>query len=216
MSECTRSGAGQNGPRLWGLVGPMLLFALAACTAPGQVNVARGKVAIVAPPGYCIDLSALHNREDGSFVLLASCATLSPQAETGQAVLPAMLTASVSAQNDVEFGRSYRLLRRYVRSPAGRAALARDGNARSVRILSTRRINDTLLLKVRDRSPALAPALQRDYWRAVFALNGRLISLSVFSFADHALRNSEARAILMQFVQRVRAANVAPAPTPER
>jgi hypothetical protein len=179
--------------------------------APEKIPVVGRSVVVAGPPGYCVDPRATHDSAVGAFVLLGSCASIANTATRPAPANPAVLTASVSTDIGADVSGAISQLGTYVRSDAGRAALARDGRAASVRILKTRWIADTFLLKARDDSRRSGAGLAPDYWRALFALNGKLMTLSILEFDAKPIPDDIAVATLNSFVERIRQENAAPA-----
>lgn len=172
-----------------------------------QAKVADGEITIVGPPGFCVDRSSLSRTASGDFVLLASCASISGNPSARTPGKPAVLTATVSIQPVASIDRSFDRLAGFFKSDKGRAALARDGRASSVKILQTRNAGGAFIVKVRDSSPARARGLEPEYWRALFDLRGRIVTLSVIEFSDKPMSDAEALATLLDFINGVRLAN---------
>jgi hypothetical protein len=187
------------------------LFALAACEggpgAPTSVVVAGGALTVAGPAGYCIDRRLSRTGGAEAFVVLGSCAAFSRSAARRPGA-PAILTATVSAEPAAAPDR--RSLERFLRSPQGRAAISRAGRADTVTILSARNERGVLFLQIRDTSAtAEGPATDPAYWRAVFGLNGRLVTATVLAFADRPLSRDQGFGLLAEFVARLRATNPA-------
>ena len=87
-------------------------------------------------------------------------------------------------------------------APAYPAALARDGRPGSVEVLSTRRDGEALLIHLRDASANPVPGTEPTYWRGLFAVNGRLVTVSVMSFADQPMGSDTGLGTLMGLVAR--------------
>lgn len=187
---------------------------LCACDGAGpfggsttSIVVAQGSTTVVGPPGYCVDRSATRSGRQGSFVLLGGCASISNNASAPSPSSLAVLTASVSDQNGATVTGAANRLDQFFRSQSGRAALARDGNPSSARVLAAYRKNGAFMMRVRDRSAGLTPGLAPDYWRALFDLNGRLVTLTVIAFTARPISNSRGSAILDSFVIAMRKQN---------
>lgn len=187
------------------------ILALAACEggigtgAPASVAVAGGALTVAGPAGYCVDRRLSRTGEAEAFVVLGSCAAFSRGAARPPGT-PAVLTATVSAEPAAEPERG--TLERFLRSPQGRAAISRAGRAETVEILSAQSERDVLFLYIRDSSAAAeGPATDPAYWRAVFGLNGRLVTATVLAFADRPLSRDQGFDLLTDFVARLRAAN---------
>jgi hypothetical protein len=183
--------------------------------APEKIPVADQSVIVAGPPGYCIDRDAIRDEGGAAFVLLGSCASITGRAGKAAPAIPAVLTASISERNGADVSAAMAQMARYFESKAGRAALARDGRAASVEVLDSRQENGVFLLKASDQSPNPATGLAPDYWRALFDLNGRLMTLSILEFEDKPMADRVAVSTLLAFVERVRRENPALAPEPE-
>lgn len=196
-----------------GLLGAAL--ALSAC-APGvgvqgpvrSLAVAEGAVVVAGPPGYCVDRSQSRDRADGAFVLLGACSALGMPGVAPPEV-PAVLTAAVDEGN---FGNQplsavFPQMRAFLSTPSGRAALSRAGLAETVRIDATEVVGEMLLIRLGDRAPAPGVAVQETVWRAVFAVDGRIVSLSVIGLAERPVSARAHRALLLSFAEAVRAAS---------
>ncbi len=152
---------------------------LAACVAPGpspgtaaagsgprSLALQGGAITAAAPPGYCIEPKASHDEGDSAVVLMGRCSGASSAA-------PALIAVSIGAPGSSAVLQSgAQALSDYFLSPAGRAALARDGRAASVTIRKTAIADGALILRVEDRGVG-------PYWRAILGLKGRLVTLSV-------------------------------------
>lgn len=156
-----------------GLVNALLLGATTACTPTGSAGGRSTSLAMfggtmhAAPPaGYCVDRDASRERDDRAVILMGRCAGAA-------ATAPALITVSLGAPGSAGvLRRGARAMSDYFTSPAGRAALARDGRAASVRVLRASVADDALVLRVEDRAAG-------GYWRAVTGLRGRLVTISV-------------------------------------
>ncbi|TCP60716.1 hypothetical protein EV663_10875 [Rhodovulum bhavnagarense] len=174
--------------------------------APPRVIVADDSVVIAAPYGFCVDRSTLREGRDGAFVLLASCAALTRVSDAPSPSPDALLTASVAA-NPGPGGRDEDralVLARYFDTDAGRAALARDGRADSVSIEAMFDRDGLFFLHAADRSAGLGAGLRPDYWRAIFDVNGRIVTATVTPFADRPVTPAAAQALLRDFAGRIR------------
>jgi hypothetical protein len=167
------------------------------------MRLARGQVIVGGPKGYCIDRGASKRGGGAAFVLLASCASLTGTAEAGAPSAPGLLTASVDSKpGEVPAPDDFRA---FFSTQEGRAALARDGQASSVEVLEAQLRADALVMKIRDTSPVTTPGLEGTYWRGLFALNGRLITVTVNAFEVRPLGTDAGREKLTDFISRIRA-----------
>jgi len=176
--------------------------------APATVAVAGGEVTVAGPDGYCIDRAALRDAGDGAFVLLGSCAALSGNPRAPHPLRAAVLTAAVSGDADgPPVAALLPQLPAFMRSPAGRAALARNGDPASVTVEAAEARDGALWLRVRDEGTAGAPAVEPGYVRVVFDLGPRIVTLSVMAPAGRPIAYDAAEAVLAEFLRAVRAAN---------
>lgn len=192
-----------------------LLLALPGCLtgpevtrrAPERIAVANHSVVVAGPPGYCIDTSATTDSVTGAFVLLGSCASIanSPRAKTPAE--PALLTASVSPTSLAAATASVDQLASFFRSPNGRAALARSGQTSAVRILDMQSRGDAIYIHATDSSVDPADGLTTDYWRGIFDLGGRLVTVSVIGFSKRPITDAASIATLDAFADRIRFEN---------
>ncbi|MGB5557018.1 MAG: hypothetical protein WBN04_03295 [Paracoccaceae bacterium] len=174
--------------------------------APEKIAVANRSVIVAGPPGYCVDKAATKDTATGAFVLLGSCASIANSPRARSPATPALLTASVSPASRAAAA-STNQLAAFFRSPPGRAALARNGRAGSVSILKVQSRDNALYIHARDSSANVAGNLAPDYWRGVFDLGGRLVTVSVIGFANRPLTDAASIATLDAFAARIRAEN---------
>lgn len=175
--------------------------------APQKVSVAGGDITIAGPFGYCIDRSASQDTRRGVFVLLGSCASIANDADAGSPRIPGVLTASVSGESSSDIDGSMARLEAFFLSDSGRAALSRNRRASSVTVLSTRQSRKLFILRVRDTSPNLAQGLSQEYWRALFDVRGRIVTLSVIAFTENPMSDSAGLATLKAFAAKIQRAN---------
>lgn len=181
--------------------------------APASMSVADGSVVVAGPPGFCVDQGASHTGAAGAFVLFGSCASISGNLEAGRPPIRAVLTAAVSAgaQGGSVAG-SEAELTGFFRSVAGRQALSRSGDAATVKILSIAHVDGVMVIHARDSSPFPGQAVTPDYWRALFDLNGHIVTLSVIGVPQAPFTDASGLATLEQFVGYVRGASPKTAP----
>lgn len=149
--------------RFW-LLAPLVL---AACVqSGGSQRFFGGEVVITPPAGYCVKQTAQRASDGRAMALLGRC-TASGKAE---AALIALTLGEKGSGQALAQGSA--AMARHLQSPQGRASLARDGRAASVRLGPMERKAGQLVFHVEDRSSG-------PHWRALFALKGRLASLSV-------------------------------------
>lgn len=171
------------------------------------VSVASGAVTISGPRGYCID-KRLSRLQGEAFVAMGSCAAISRGA-SGPVGTPGVLTATV-ASNPLTVSPPLEDLETFLTSPAGRSALSRSGQAESVEVEASEVQNDILYLTIRDTAPTKdGETVDPVYRRAVFALNGHLVTATVMSFAEQPLSADARNTLLLQFVNHLQTTNEA-------
>ena len=190
----------------------LAVLSLAACEgglgvtrqAPEQI-ILPGSLTVGGAPGYCIDEAATVQGDDAAFVLLGSCASIAHNANAPKPDVPGIVTVSVGESG--ETAPDPAILERFVTSTAGRAALSRDGKAKSLRILETRRTGETLYLRADDQSQKGPSGLTTDYWRALLDVNGHFVTVSVLGFKSRPMPRSAALRTLREQVSRLKREN---------
>lgn len=190
--------------RLAAPLAPLALLALltgcVAGTAPQRLPVANGAVVAAVPAGYCLDAAASHDAADQAVLVAGRC-----QAGSGGQD-PAVIAISVGTEGSASaLQAGARAMADWFASPAGLAALARDGRAGSVHLAEVLVADGALLLRVVDRSVG-------PYWRGVFSLRGRLVSVSVAPPAGGTLPPESGRKLLDRAIAALRQANPAKSP----
>lgn len=171
-----------------------------------RVAVSDGAVVIAGPPGYCIDREATRTGDGNAFVLLGSCAVLGGgQAPAAQAVLTASVLAGAPTSQPLVA--AFPEMAAFFRSPAGRAALSRSGQAADVTVRQIETVKDVMVLRLSDTSTISGASVEPDYWRAVFSVRGRIVSLSVLAMKAQPMAAAGQRRVLDTFVARVRREN---------
>ena len=178
-----------------------LILAVAGCVAPGgtasgpgRMELLGGAITAAVPPSYCLDPKSRHAQQSGTVVIGGRCSTGSP-------VPAAAITISIGGEGSSEVLTSgARVLTEWVRSPAGRAAIARDGRAGSVNIRETLVADGAFLIRLEDRSIG-------SYWRAAIGVKGRLVMISVTPPEGGTLGSDDARKIVGDVVAAMRRAN---------
>lgn len=176
--------------------------------APEQVSVSNQEVTIAGPHGFCVDPTETRDRAKGAFVLLGSCAAISNAAHRPEPEVPAILMATVSGKTDsAPIATSTGALSRFFKSNAGRAALSRDGKAKTVEVIETLGRGGAFYIHARDSSTGTLAGAGDEYWRALFNVKGRIVSASVVALEDFPISKSEGFNTLGAFAQRIRRVN---------
>ena len=98
-------------------------------------------------------------------------------------------------------------LEAFFETESGLAVLARDGSAESVRLLESRRDGELLYLHAEDDS--VLPGTESAYWRAIFGLNGRLVSVTLLGVAGRPIASEDGFRTLQTQINELIAANAA-------
>lgn len=185
-------------------------LALAACgvgIGPGnealeKIQLPDGTV-VAGTDGWCVDPGTTQLGAGTSVVVLGSCAALAEDADAPQPFVPGVLTVSIDSEaGAVPDGES---LENFFTTEAGRAALSRDGDAANVEIIETVLEDDLLYLHSSDTSTV--PGANSETWRAMFALGGRFIAVSLYGQEGETISATDGIATLSAQVNELRTAN---------
>ncbi|MFN3969915.1 MAG: cation transport ATPase [Gemmobacter sp.] len=180
-------------------------FALSGCLGGGgggarTVNLgAEGApgLAVAAPQGFCVAPDAVARVGASDFVAFARC--------MGAPGAPALLTATVAGPGSAGgTDPDAEALAAFFTSDEGRAALSRAGRAGSVTVHEVLQADGAVLVRLTDRA---ARGEAGETWRAVVAVGGRLVTLSVAGGLGTALSAEAGRQMIGAFVRAMRAAN---------
>lgn len=173
----------------------------------GRAVVQGGEVVLVAPDGYCVDQRSTRDGPEGAFVLWGSCAAISHNAKAPKPGQKAMLSATIGPVSADPVETAFASYESFFRSEAGRAALARSGKARDVKILMVKQDRHRLLLKISDRSARLFSPVEQVYWREITGVGGHVSALSVLPLSGSALADEAQLELLQAFDDTVQDAN---------
>lgn len=181
------------------LIGAVLL--LSACVAGygagRKAQVLGGSMQVGLAAGYCIDESSSREGADSLVLLMGRC-------NAGVTETPALLTLSVGpVGSGAGIGQDNAALAAFFTSDAGRKMLSRDGRARDVQVVQAFDEAGIFTMQVRDRAVG-------DYWRAVAAIRGRLVMLSVTGTESAPLDAAAGRQLLARAMAELVKANPAP------
>lgn len=175
-----------------------------ASDVPTQLAVAEGVVVVAGPEGYCVDTSVSKDRRNSSFVLLASCASVTGTSDAFVPQTNALLTATVGGAGTAGVFGEASAMQAYVGSPAGRAALSRNGKADGVVIEDSFMTGNTFIVQTRDTSGSGSEELGERSWRAFFDQGDRTVAATVISLAATPITADSGLALLDRFVSEVR------------
>ena len=186
-------------------------FLLAACeagvsvtrNAPMQVQLADGLI-VAGARGWCVDQTTSKAREGGVVVVLGSCAAIANNALLPSPRIDGVVTISVETGAGV--APPVRDVAAFLSTEQGRSALARDGRAESVELLEVAAQDDAVFLHALDTSggPLNTGA---DYWRALFNIDGRFVSVSLAPNEPDQITRTQSIATLDAQIDRLKSAN---------
>lgn len=182
------------------------------------ISVARGNVTIAGPKGYCVDRSSSSLAGETVFVVMGSCSSLAGDDNIDAPGAPNILTASVAKQSgagpiDDAMADD---LRGFFERANGKAVLARDGNPASIQIQDSLAQDGLLMLRLEDKSAGIAEGLDDVYWRGLFVMNERLVTISVFDFSSHPRPSEASLGTLRAFYDRIRQESASAATTEQQ
>ncbi len=174
-----------------GVIGGALLLAGCAQDAPPPplkaVSLFQGDVVVAGPEGYCVDRDSVKQRAKGSFVLLASCESLS--GKRGRNVPPAVMTVSVLPQSTTA-----------VRPMPAELA----GNMTPVKSVTR---DDLSLVYLPAGGNVSVPGGDPKYWRGGMVLNGYTIGLAVYGLAGSSASGAVGKQLITGLAARLRRAS---------
>jgi hypothetical protein len=148
-----------------------------------EVSVLDGAITVAAPHGYCIDKKASLSRGSATVLLIGRC---NDQGQVAAALVTLTIGGPASAG---VLSAGPQALADFFASNAGRKVLARDGRAQHVQIVETQSAGRGLLLHLNDQ-------VAGDYWRAITAIKGRLVTISASGVAEAPLTPAQGRALV--------------------
>lgn len=171
-------------------------------TAPDQISLPDGTV-IAGAAGWCVDPRSSRSRGDTSVVVLGSCAALSGNVLEARPFVSGVVTVSVEQTSGLM--PTPEELEGFFASETGRAVLAQDGRAESIEALQTAQDDGLLFLHAEDASSP--KGVSPDIYRAVFDLDGRFVSVSLYGPIERPIARSDGLTTLKAQVDELRQVN---------
>lgn len=188
-------------PNPFPTVAALMLCLLAVACQPGSavsprtdLSVLQGEMQIGLPSGYCIDKNASKDNGTTAVAFLGRC---SSTAKTQPALISIAIGAPGSAGVMLASGPD---LAAFFTSKQGRETLSRNGRARDVRVITASGSENVLRLQLFD-----API--GEYWRAITAIRGRLVTISTIGSREQPLDPAAGRKLLDATLARMQAVN---------
>ena len=178
----------------------LALVLLAGCAATGGVQIGSGADAfrIAAPAGYCLAAGAVARQRGSDFAAFTPCTP----GGTATGVLSATVGSAGSAQPV-----DPQAMAAFFTSPAGRRALSRARDEASVTVHEVLSADGAILVRMTDRATPPAAVATGESWRAVMAVDGRLVTLSANPGRGTTLPREAGRRLIGGFVAAMRQAN---------
>jgi len=174
-----------------------------------QVTVADGAVVVAGPRGFCVDPKSTRTVGNVPFVMMGNCAAISGDGRAPQPGIEAVLTATVATSDpNFTFDSNDPALPIFFEGDAGRAALSRAGDPRTVDVIESFARGPVFYVHARDTSPAPVDNIDATHWRALFEVNGRVVSASVLDFKGSALSPERSLSVLTRFANSIRTQSV--------
>ncbi len=158
-----------------------------------KVALYDGDVVVRGPRGYCIDRRTLRRRDNGGFVLLASCESLSGM--RGEAVEPVLITVSVLP--DPPDGEV----------PAAPTAQQIARSMAPAEVLAAHESAELTVVQFASGGDRILPGGDARHWRAGMRLNGHLVALALYAKSDSAMAGPGGRGLLTDVARRMRQAS---------
>lgn len=191
----------------------LLPAVLAACVATQPVttrlDVLDALVTVETPVGFCIDRAATQLAKAQAFVLMAECPSVTRNVATQRPAAPALISVAAVAMSPFDAPVTQQIggLRSYFRSEDGQGALAPDGNPDGVKVISSRIAGDVFYMHVRSTAELAGAGLGTDQWRAIFDVNGQLVTATVYALKKRPITRDAGMDILAQLVDRIKKAS---------
>lgn len=178
----------------------LIAAVLAGCTLDAgygsmrAVPVLQGAVAVGVPAGFCIDEDASRAGTDTAVILMGRCSD-------AVRAKPALITVSIGQGGSAGvLTAGGPALAAFFTSNQGRRMLSREGRAGDVKVIGAMGVDDAFYLHLNDRAVG-------EYWRAVVAVRGRLVTISATGTEAVPLPPEDSRALVDASLKAIRSAN---------
>ncbi|WP_186827065.1 hypothetical protein [Shimia ponticola] len=154
-------------------------------------------LAVRAPSGFCIDTRRTRQSARGASVLMASCANLGGQPETGALNKALVLVTAVPGTH----GDLVALQREIQRAPQ------RLGRGPEVNLHGSETSRVALYVNLTDANPGRPPATDPRHWKAAVDVRGAAVIVSVFGAVGGPLTGRAGEQLIRDTVQALLDAN---------
>jgi hypothetical protein len=101
------------------------------------------------------------------------------------------------------------MIEAFFATPSGRATLARSGRGENVEVVETRKRRDVFYIRARDTSRDSLKEIDDAYWRALFDLRGRMVTVTVLGVSGRPVPSEAGFDALELLVRRLKLENSA-------
>ena len=172
--------------------------------AETPVRTVLNGVTIAKPDDYCVDETTLRDESGSGFAILAHCDAVNAVEVEAIPQTPVIYTVSVGERSNARFDENIEALGPFFASDTGAAALSRSGNGEDVRVLDQFATESGVYyLHVRDASDTVLTDAAETYWRALFDVKRRTVSVSVLGLRRHDLPSDDAKVALEALVAKI-------------
>ncbi len=179
-------------------------FLKSSNTAETPVQTVLNGVTIAKPDDYCVDETTLRDDSEAGFAILAHCDAVNAVKVDAIPQTPVIYTVSVGERATTPFADKIDALGPFFTSDAGASALSRSGNGEDVRVLDQFATDGGVYyLHVRDASDDVLTDAAETYWRALFGVKRRTVSVSVLGLRRHDLSSDDAKTALEALVAKI-------------
>ncbi|PIE14149.1 MAG: hypothetical protein CSA70_03090 [Rhodobacterales bacterium] len=162
---------------------------------PGKVltelSLAKGRVVVKGPRGYCIDGGSVEQRNSGGFALLGSCEILT-SGKSGASVEPAVMTVQVQPRG-------------LQRNLPDAATLA--GVLASDKVLAREDGDGITVVHLEGGEDHGVAVGDPKYWRATIMINGHPVGLAVYGPKGSPVAGRHGRGLILGLAETLRAAS---------
>ena len=190
-------------------VGLPFLVRAPDATAQGirTLRLLDGAVRVRGPGAYCVDQNASRARD--GFAVMAGCALMSGSA-AGMPGIDGLITVQFGDENTASIAGNEAAFAGFIASDAGRALLASDGNAANVEQVETIADLGGVLARFEDLSGPAVAGTTGPQWRGFLDIDGRLVTVSVLSFARQPMTRAEGERLLVVTMAELSEVNATP------
>ncbi len=176
-----------------------------ADTAVLQVN--GTKITVGGAEGFCVNSRPNRKTSAGAFIIFSPCAPGKQKGGAPATSYKSLMIASVSSNELLAKATNQASLASFFRTDEGLKSLSNSGNASTVQILKTRKLDGVYYIHTRDTAGPLIPDTTSEQWRGFFVVSDRLVSISTINFIDNPTPSGLVLLQLEEFAARIKTLN---------